>query len=84
MDSNLDEVIALLADSQQLDGKAQLPGVLEVAAVQAGNALAVDILGAHLMVKSQRCQYSQLIGGIYALDIVLGICLGVAQLLGAL
>ncbi|MBA7669975.1 hypothetical protein ES703_78115 [subsurface metagenome] len=83
MDSNLNEVIALLADGQQPDGKAQLFGVLKVAAVQAGNALAVDILGTHLMVESQRSQYGQLISRIYALDIVLRVCLGVAQLLGA-
>ena len=67
---------------QELDGVAELAGVLEVGEVQAVDPLAGNVVESDVGLERELGQDRQLVGGVGAVDVQGRIGLGVAELLG--
>ena len=82
VDPHLDSPFPLARDGQQLDLVSELTCVLEVVRAEPGYALAVDIRVLDSSSKGQCGQNRELEGGIRTVDVVGGVRLGEAELLG--
>ena len=81
MHPHLNSFVIYGRDSQQLDGVAKLAGVLKVAGRQPGYALVIDVRIPDPGSETQAGQDGQLVGGVYALNVVGGIGLCVSETL---
>ncbi len=82
MHAHLHRGVLASGHGQELDGVAQLTGVAEIARRQPAYALPRNVFGPDAGVEGQAGQDGQLVGGIVPVDVVGGVRLGVAKVLG--